>query len=120
MKFRIKSPDGRPHKMTRKHRRYLFVALVILLMSLGGLFLFGNTPKTVISSSTSSQALIRTGIIVPLFSQNYSQNQVNEVIQAKTLHPGLPFIVIANFGNGPGSTYDSAKNEGIKAMQNAG
>src|SRR5579872_5196137 len=63
---------------------------------------------------------LNTGIIIPMFPGDYSRSQVNQVIQAKQANSQVPFVVIVNFQNGPGSTYSSQIAGGIKSMQNAG
>ncbi len=55
-----------------------------------------------------------------MFSPNYSQVQVNEIIQAKQANPQVPFVVIVDIADGPGNSYDSQRGDGIKSMQNAG
>ena len=109
--------------VTLNQKIVILLIIVILAIGAGALLIVGNVQNIIQLKSatiTSLPAQSKTGILVPLFSQNYSQSQVNEVIQAKEAHPSLPFIVVANFGNGPGSSYDSTKDTGIKSMQSAG
>jgi len=109
--------------MTPEQRRVLLIAIIVLIFGSGALLIVANFPNTIPFRSSTVPPLdtqSRTGIIIPLFSQNYSQSQVEEIIQAKEAHPTLPFIVVANFGNGPGSSFDASKEKGIKSMQNAG
>lgn len=61
-----------------------------------------------------------TGIIIPLFTSADSYGQVNEVIQAKRANPQVPFVVVVNYGNGPGDSFNEQNYASIKNMQEAG
>src|SRR5579862_353976 len=107
----LKSAEG----ILKKNLTRISIVIVIVVAVL--LFAFIQFP---IFRTSSAQSDLNTGIIIPMFSVNYSQAQVNEVIQAKVANPTVPFIVVVNHGNGPGSSYDSQYAAGIKTMQTAG
>ena len=59
-----------------------------------------------------------TGIIVPLYS--YPGDSWTRVAEAKLANPSVPFVVVVNPNNGPGSTFDANYAKGIEQLQSAG
>jgi hypothetical protein len=96
-------------------RVFLICILVVLIFSI--YFLEVPFPKTIPVSGANET---RTGIIIPMFPLNFSQNQIDEIMHVKQAYPEVPFIVIVNYGNGPGSSYSIQRAESIKSMQHAG
>ncbi len=64
------------------------VLLVVLLVST----IYAEFPNFDMTIFSGGNAL-NTGIIIPLFTQNFSLSQVNDVIIAKQANPQVPFIV---------------------------
>lgn len=59
-----------------------------------------------------------TGVVVPLYV--YPGKVWNDVIRAKTAHPYVPFVIIANVRNGPGTSADANYVSFIEKAQMAG
>lgn len=103
--------------LTRRSVQFLLIAIIVIsLVSAGVADMLTANP----SPNSSKSRQLNTGIIIPMFPGNYSQAQVSEVIQEKQTNPQVPFIVVVNFQNGPGSSYSSQIASGIKSMQDAG
>ncbi len=85
--------------------RFFFVIIFFLLISLFQVFL-----QTAYSDVSS-------GVIIPLYS--FPDASWDEVRNIKNANPDVPFLVIINPHNGPGSEYNSYYYSGIKNFQSA-
>ena len=83
-----------------------------------GIFAVILLTASVTSTHNVSAATSSTGIMIPLYS--YPGSYWTQVIQAKNAHPSVPFVVIINPDNGPGSSSDSTYVSSVQQMQSAG
>jgi hypothetical protein len=93
---------------------FLIALIAVLMLSLA----YVKFPT--FTSSVRQVNQLSTGIIIPMFTVNYSQSQIEEVIHAKQTNPAVPFIVVVDYSDGPGSSYSSERAGGIKSMQDVG
>ena len=73
-------------------------------------------PQT--AGTARAHASQTTGVLIPLYA--YPGKLWNEVVQTKLAHPDVPFVLIANVNNGPGSSLDTTYVNFISKAQQAG
>jgi Spherulation-specific family 4 len=78
-----------------------------------------QTAASTSSTETGPVSEVSTGIIVPMFT-NYTLTEVAQIIQQKQANPGVPFLVVANPDDGPGTAYNSSYGAGLKQLQAGG
>lgn len=71
------------------------------------------------STSVSPVAQLSTGVIVPMFT-NYTLTEVSELIQTKEANPSVPFLVVANPDDGPGTSENASYGAGLTQLESAG
>jgi len=70
-------------------------------------------------SHSSAEGQLHPGIIIPLYTYP-TDGTWSQTIQAKFVHPNVPFVVIINPASGPGDSRDRNYVFGVAELQHAG